>query len=287
MLPISLEGQRLLVPLQYGVGEQNLVVGPKDVALYRVLQHVIPRTPGAVVDVGCNVGHFMELCVLVDRNRRYVGVDVSTACVSYVEAFIRANALQAHQVFPLGLSDRPGIQRVFTNSPFDVCASLSANTYLPGTLGTGGVVIVDTGDAFLDRLGLTGVALIKIDVEGLELSVLKGLRETVDRERPYLIFEILVYAHLAQRAGNEAQKKHVMERRKEAALGLERFCREQDYVVYRMLSNGDLEYRRELDPGDSTDLMAMDHLALPREKAADLLAGYGYRIDMRPDQAAA
>ncbi|WP_220348755.1 FkbM family methyltransferase [Alkalilimnicola ehrlichii] len=176
---------------------------------------------------------------------------------------------------------------MFTNSPFDVCASLSANTYLPGTLGTGGVVIVDTGDAFLDRLGLTGVALIKIDVEGLELSVLKGLRETVDRERPYLIFEILVYAHLAQRAGNEAQKKHVMERRKEAALGLERFCREQDYVVYRMLSNGDLEYRRELDPGDSTDLMAMDHLALPREKAADLLAGYGYRIDMRPDQAAA
>lgn len=41
----------------------------------------------------------------------------------------------------------------------------------------------------IDSLGLTRVDFIKIDIEGMELEALKGARETIARNRPYLLVE--------------------------------------------------------------------------------------------------
>jgi hypothetical protein len=42
----------------------------------------------------------------------------------------------------------------------------------------------------LDSKGLTNISMIKIDVEGMELQVLEGAMETIQRERPVLFMEI-------------------------------------------------------------------------------------------------
>lgn len=286
-VPWRLEGQELRVPFLSGAGFQNLRIGPKDIALQRVVQHILPRTPGAIVDVGCNIGHFMELCVLAERERRYVGFDVSLACCYYLERFIRENRLPAHSVFPIALSNHTGVQQYHSNGQFDVCASLTPEAHPRGRYSGGGVVLTDTGDRILARLKLDGISLIKIDVEGLELEVLRGLQRTIERERPYLIFEILIYAHLGDSDADPEDTARVIQRRRQTAIAIEQFCRERDYVVYRMRQNGALEYRQHLDPGASRDSIAMDHLALPREKAADLLRGYRYGIDVAPDRAVA
>src|ERR1043166_7372284 len=41
----------------------------------------------------------------------------------------------------------------------------------------------------IDDLALLGVSVIKIDTEGFELEVLKGARQTIERERPLLYIE--------------------------------------------------------------------------------------------------
>ena len=43
----------------------------------------------------------------------------------------------------------------------------------------------------LDSFTFEKIALIKIDVEGMELSVLNGALETIKQHRPYVLLEVL------------------------------------------------------------------------------------------------
>src|SRR5262249_56409692 len=47
----------------------------------------------------------------------------------------------------------------------------------------------------LDSYGFTDVRVIKVDVEGGEMDVLEGARQTILRDRPALIVELLTGAH--------------------------------------------------------------------------------------------
>ncbi|MES2417953.1 MAG: FkbM family methyltransferase [Bacteroidota bacterium] len=58
------------------------------------------------------------------------------------------------------------------------------------TLGTKNQTIkCEKGDDFLNNLGIDKVHFMKIDVEGYEFEVLKGLKNTIDRSRPVINFE--------------------------------------------------------------------------------------------------
>lgn len=50
-----------------------------------------------------------------------------------------------------------------------------------------------------DTMDLKNIGFIKMDVEGHELNVLKGLRETLIREKPVLFIEI----HMTEPTSNE------------------------------------------------------------------------------------
>jgi FkbM family methyltransferase len=55
----------------------------------------------------------------------------------------------------------------------------------------------------IDSFGFKDVRAIKIDVEGSELAVLAGCRETIRRDRPPLIVELLTGAHADPAAATE------------------------------------------------------------------------------------
>jgi hypothetical protein len=60
--------------------------------------------------------------------------------------------------------------------PPDLCGSMS--------------VEVTTIDEFMKNHSDRGPALVKVDVEGGELSVLKGMKETLARFKPTVLFEV-------------------------------------------------------------------------------------------------
>lgn len=269
-VPTVVDGQQLRIPLLYGAGLQNLHVADQDRPLARAVRAVFDYTLGGVVDVGCNIGHFMELCVLADRERPYVGFDPSLACCFYVQRFIQENRLAHHAVVPVGLGLRAETADLHSDGPFDVCASFSRDAHVRGRFRQRSPLRIEAGDVLVPQLGIDPIALIKIDVEGLELDVLRGLEKTIARQRPFVLFEVLIYANLDRhpaigRDHDVADVRAVAEHRRRHAIALGEFFHEHGYAVFKLCRNTDLLRLEDLDPGEAADSAEMDHLAVPRE----------------------
>jgi FkbM family methyltransferase len=93
------------------------------------------------------------------------------------------------QLHPIALSDTSGEAVLMiprrTNGYSNQGGSLSTTVLGDEDFGS---VTVETKR--VDDLGLENIGFIKVDVEGFELQVLKGARETLRRDRPNLIVEM-------------------------------------------------------------------------------------------------
>jgi FkbM family methyltransferase len=127
------------------------------------------------VDVGANVG--LYTCLARAARRRVIAVEPLQRNLDYLYANLRANGFEDVEVFPVGLAEAAGLATLFGGS---TGASLirgwaDAPAPLQRTIP---LSTLDTllGDRFAGRR-----LLIKIDVEGAELGVLRGAARTLAR----------------------------------------------------------------------------------------------------------
>jgi FkbM family methyltransferase len=158
--------------------------------LIPVIRRLLANHPGAFVDIGTNVGQTLCKVLAIDRNRRYFGFEPLIACCFYLDQFIKENRITTAQVFPVALAESTGFASLYTSGDADSMASLD-DTSLRPTEFEHTTVIVPTfrGDEALR--GLDSISVIKIDVEGAELNVLRGLADIMGRLKPAVIFEVL------------------------------------------------------------------------------------------------
>lgn len=138
---------------------------------------------GTFVDIGANLGDYSRVACLIFA--RVVAIEPIPELAAILRRDLPGNA----SVLELALSDEPGSAILFVPIERDGAvtglASLSAKANLASRYHEI-TVKVQT----LDSLDLTGIDLLKIDVEGFEERVLRGGIETLRRERPGLIVEI-------------------------------------------------------------------------------------------------
>jgi FkbM family methyltransferase len=155
--------------------------------------------PGdAFVDVGSNIG-FVSLVA-----RRQVGESGSIFCiepnprlVERLRQCLDSNGIQNATVLNVALGDQAGEARL-------ALPSHHGSASLRGGESTGEIVRVVTGDDALQNLQPNGNCLVKIDVEGYELLVLRGMAELMRRPRTAFLVEITA-AWLEQLNGSAAE----------------------------------------------------------------------------------
>jgi FkbM family methyltransferase len=138
------------------------------------------------VDIGANVGvHAIYMALRVAHVHAFEPWPTVHAAL---RRNIGINALTNVSLYPYGLSD--------TNAQIQFHAPTTAN------LGTGGFVAgfnvnrpaetlpVRRGDDAFADAGITRIDIVKIDTEGYELKTLAGMRGTLTRLRPIVVFEI-------------------------------------------------------------------------------------------------
>lgn len=164
--------------------------------------------PGMVVmDAGANIGEItMSAAHRVGPDGKVFSFEPMSPLYARLQEHIEENDLTQVTAIKSGLSDCPGKADIYeSETKFqDGSENEGLGSLYKSTVRSVAVeeIEIDTVDVFFKKWSLTRLDLIKIDVEGAELQVLKGGLDTISRMHPYIIIEI--QDETAHDAGYEA-----------------------------------------------------------------------------------
>jgi FkbM family methyltransferase len=177
---------------------------------HRELRPLLSRSIGAdavVIDVGAHAGQFAKLFAGLAPRGHVYAFEPGAYARSILQPMLRLKGFGNVTVIAAGLSDQPGE------------ATLSLPIKRSGSLGFGlgnlgrddaaraqqrETIATTTLDRFAAETGLQRMDFIKADIEGWEVRLLAGARESLARFHPALLLELTEH-HLA-RAGNRPEE---------------------------------------------------------------------------------
>ncbi|HEX8534429.1 MAG TPA: FkbM family methyltransferase [Allosphingosinicella sp.] len=226
-----------------------------------VFRRLLGGRQGAFVDVGANLGQTLVSVLSIDPQRQYVGFEPQIMCCAFLTQFVADNGLSNVKIMPLALSNRYSVLDLHASNLGDVMATTLSDAETPVVAS----VPVAPGDEILARLQLERIAIIKIDVEGAEPEVMEGLRETIARCRPAIVFELLPNFTGMERAWR-AEEARLANR--ERAARIHAFLTEAGYRVFQIDRLGGEHPLDRFELDDPANFVGSDYLALPDEAAA-------------------
>lgn len=153
-----------------------------------VLQSVANEIkPQIFLDIGANVGEYSIL--MSGFCGRVMAFEPNTGLHDQFLGNLHANGLENVELQPVALGEVDGRLRLHLGRDSGESSFLPiANNNNPeNTI----VAEVRRGDALLRELGVsTGIGIVKIDVEGFEVHVLKGLADSLTTNRPFVLLEV-------------------------------------------------------------------------------------------------
>jgi FkbM family methyltransferase len=149
------------------------------------------RPGGVAYDVGANLGLFsLALGRLVGPGGQLYCIEANPVCLYFLRANLLRHGLSGACLLPLALSDRERTVEFsvnFDNSNLGVSCDSPFFAVKPGQRIAVDAIDMDT---LLERFELRPPDCVKIDVEGAEASVVRGMRRTLSSFRPAVVAEL-------------------------------------------------------------------------------------------------
>ena len=251
--PVRINGKMFWIPIIYGMGFYNFL--QTEPWLVHLLKKIYSFSEGAFLDVGANVGQTLLRFKSLGLNIPYIGFEPNAGAYFYLTELIKKNHFNRCQVFPLALSDSNHLHAFYSRHRSDVSSTLLKNYKSFATDDSQQLIFTVSGDEILKELGELTAGLIKIDVEGGELEVIRGLKGTLQIQRPFVLVEILPVYHL-----NSPNLR--LRKKRQDILLQEMFA--LNYSVFRVKKRGSLTAIKEIEVHSS--LKDSNYLFVPDEK---------------------
>lgn len=198
-------GRRLMYPLRhctvhvpFGVNRglsfnaagsaPSFALGVSELAIQRIIAAALPEG-GAFLDVGANVGFYTVMgSRLVGEHGSVLAIEPVTSNVAALVRNARLNDLANVTVLTAAASDRAGTLRLEVGSEPFWCSVREANAHerlVPDRAVVRAVVI----DELLAGGSMRLPDVVKIDVEGFERRVIRGMETLLRERRPTLVCE--------------------------------------------------------------------------------------------------
>lgn len=261
--PLTRNNRRFKIPVINNVGLSNFV-SEKDGWFLRLVKSMNLPQGSSFIDVGVNVGQSL-IAFRSCRDNPYYGFEPSPHCAFYVSKLVKLNKLRNTHLLPVGLSSTSSILKFYCKAGADSSATMVAELR-PGLYTEEDVSYVPVF-AFdeLELTDITDIAFIKIDVEGAELEVLTGFKQTLQKYNPVITCEVLD-CHSA-----ETNLPVLQER----ATKLVELVKSLNYTIYRIRPENGLNFDKIdeiiLKQYDSQSQYLNDYLFLPSTRKIEEL----------------
>lgn len=178
-------------------------LGPQHHRDLRPLVAELLPPDGVALDIGAHAGQMARLMSAVASRGEVIALEPGPYALSILTRVQAMGRLPRTRILPIGLSDAPA--RLPLRQPlkpggvgFGLSHLGPASDPRPGLMAE---IDVLTLDALTEALGLRRLDLVKADIEGWEIPVLRGGLATLRRFAPSLILELNKRA--AARAGTD------------------------------------------------------------------------------------
>jgi FkbM family methyltransferase len=155
--------------------------------LLRDLIRSVAGGEGTFIDIGANVG---QHSLFMSRYAKAVhAFEPWEPVLKRFRRMVEINGIKNITIHPYGLGDENSKKPFF--KPPD--SNLGAGSFVEGFSSENsraGALQIEKGDDAIAKEQITTVTLIKMDIEGYEKLALLGLRQTLIKQRPILLFEI-------------------------------------------------------------------------------------------------
>jgi len=184
---VVLEAGRLAVnPEDLGISRELLVYRTHEPAATRLFGDFLEEGM-TVVDVGANLGYYVlhEKRVVGDRGT-IVAVEPAPRNVELLRRNLRSNGLGGVHVVVGAIGDYDGEGSLYLSNR----SNWHSMTPTDRSQTRAVRVEVFTLDALVERLGLPRVDFVRMDLEGYETAVIRGMLRTIRAHRPKLAMEL-------------------------------------------------------------------------------------------------
>jgi FkbM family methyltransferase len=259
--PIQLQGRKYAVR---GYFSNRMAINFEDheAGLSRVIWAAMENNPGAFIDIGVNTGQTLMKVLEADPERDYFGFEPQLGCCHQIEEFLKDNDLRTYAILPVALSDKDEVVKFYSQGMFDEMASMIKPDQ-GRARGNMTLVQARNGDALLEEIGVIAPAIIKIDVEGAEYQVVRGLEQTLRASLPALFFEVLPNFVGDQRT---FLPDHICERQRATADALWAFIVGVGYKIFCIDNDGEKIPVAEFNMDEPDAFVSFNYAAEPKSQ---------------------
>jgi FkbM family methyltransferase len=153
----------------------------QDVQIARKLSSLVAED-GVIFDLGANIGLY-SLVFAANRTRRVYSFEPFDEALSYLHDNIRLNQLRNIEVHPIVLSDREGVCR------FSVDTVTQSTSHISAADEPGIELPCSDLDSYMSKMNLPLPDLIKMDVEGADEAILRGMKGLLSQRQTCVFLE--------------------------------------------------------------------------------------------------
>jgi FkbM family methyltransferase len=252
----NIEGKTFKILLKGDEGHSNLFLS--EPWMINVLKLTLSIENKLFVDVGVNIGQTLLKVKSISDEVNYIGFEPNSTCVTYVEKLISINRMKNVKIIPTGISNFTGLGSLvfYDHSLVDPSASIVNNFRTNNQVVYEKFVPIIELKYIEPYVSFDNMSVLKIDVEGAELEVIKEMSGLISKNNPIILMEILPAYH--------AENQIRIDRQNE----IQNILKNLNYTFFRILKeNSQLKNIVRIDEiGIHSDISLSDYIIVPKSK---------------------